>query len=386
MSSQRKLVIGLAVLGLLSGCGKSTEAPSSQASAGASLATPIASTAITVTETRTLRPTFELPAITEALQTAEIRPEVQAILREMHFAVGDLVEKDDLLVVLDPSKYQAQLAAAEANLQAAHANLEQAENNWDRAKKLGPQGYISALDRDRAKSGVGTARASVAQAKAGVAEAQLRLSRTTIKAPFSGKISRPYHAVGDLVGPLAIEPLFQLVQLDPIYARANIELSMYNDFVALRSKLTEDGIEIPDLEVFIELAGGQDYPYPGEFKGWSQSARGSQGTISGRVLYPNPKGLLLPGQNITIRGQAANKVERLVVPQRAVQQDQQGHFLKIIDQDNVVQRRNIQVGVREGTDWSIVPGSSELAEGDRVIAEGGSAYREGTTVEIVTQP
>ena len=262
----------------------------------------------------------------------------------------------------------------------------QAENNWERAKKLTPQGYISALDRDRAKSGVGTARASVAQAEAGVAEAQLRLSRTTINAPFSGKISRPYHAVGDLVGPLAIEPLFQLVQLDPIYARANIELSNYNDFVALRSKLTEEGIEVPDLEVFVELAGGQDYPYPGEFKGWSQSARGSQGTISGRVLYPNPEGLLLPGQNITIRGEAANKVERLVVPQRAVQQDQQGHFLKIIDQDNVVQRRNVQVGVRDGTDWSIAPGSSELAEGDRVIAEGGSAYKEGTTVEIVTQP
>jgi membrane fusion protein (multidrug efflux system) len=69
-----------------------------------------------------------------------------------------------------------------------------------------------------------------------------------------------------------------------------------------------------------------------------------------------------------------------------VQQDQQGHFLKIIDQDNVVQRRNVQVGVRDGTDWAIAPGSSELAEGDRVIAEGGSAYKEGTTVEIVTQP
>jgi membrane fusion protein (multidrug efflux system) len=383
MRSQCKLVLGLALLGLLGGCGKSNEAPPAQQAVEPARGTPIASSSIAVAEIRTLRPKFEVPAITEALQSAEIRPEVQAIIKSIDFSVGDLVEKGDVLVELEPSKFEAQTDAAEAGLQSAQANLEQAENNWARAQKLKPQGYISDLDSDQAKSGVGTARASVARAEAELELARHNLSRTTITAPFNGKISRPYHAVGDLVGPLAGQPLFQLVQLDPIYAVASIELSKYNEFVALRSKLSKEGVEVPDLEVYLELAGGQDYEYQGEFAAWSQAGKGSQGTISARVIFPNPEGLLLPGQNVMIRGEAAVKVDRVIIPQRAVQQDQQGYYVKVIDAENTVQRKNIQVGTRDGTDWSVLLG---LEAGERVIVEGGASYKPGTVVDIVDQP
>jgi membrane fusion protein (multidrug efflux system) len=383
MRSQCKLVLGLALLGLLGGCGKSNEAPPAQQAVEPARGTPIASSSIAVAEIRTLRPKFEVPAITEALQSAEIRPEVQAIIKAIDFSVGDLVEKGDVLVELEPSKFEAQTDAAEAGLQSAQANLEQAENNWARAQKLKPQGYISDLDSDQAKSGVGTARASVARAEAELELARHNLSRTTITAPFNGKISRPYHAVGDLVGPLAGQPLFQLVQLDPIYAVASIELSKYNEFVALRSKLSKEGVEVPDLEVYLELAGGQDYEYQGEFAAWSQAGKGSQGTISARVIFPNPEGLLLPGQNVMIRGEAAVKVDRVIIPQRAVQQDQQGYYVKVIDAENTVQRKNIQVGTRDGTDWSVLLG---LEAGERVIVEGGASYKPGTVVDIVDQP
>ncbi len=383
MRVQIKLAVGLAVLSLLGGCGKQTEAPPAQESAAASRGTPIASSSIAVAETRTLRPKFELPAVTEAIQSAEIRPEVQAIIKAIDFGVGDLVEKGDVLVELDASKFEAQIHSAEAGLESAQASLAQAENNWARAQKLKPKGYISDLDSDKAKSSVGTARAAVAEARAQLELAQHNLSRTTILAPFSGKISRPYHAVGDLVGPLAVQPLFQLVQLEPIYAVASIELSKYNEFVALRSKLSKEGVEVPDLEVYLELAGGQDYEYKGEFVAWSQAGKGSQGTISARVVFPNPEGLLLPGQNVMIRGEAAAKVERVVIPQRAVQQDQQGHYVKVIDAENTVQRKNIQVGARDGTDWSVLLG---LEEGERVVTEGGASYKPGTVVDIIDQP
>jgi RND family efflux transporter MFP subunit len=186
-----------------------------------------------------------------------------------------------------------------------------------------------------------------------------------------------------LIGPLAVQPLFQLVQLDPIYAVASIELSKYNEFVALRSKLSKEGVEVPDLEVYLELAGGQDYEYKGEFVAWSQAGKGSQGTISARVVFPNPEGLLLPGQNVMVRGEAAAKVDRVVIPQRAVQQDQQGHYVKVIDAENTVQRKNIQVGARDGTDWSVLLG---LEEGERVITDGGASYKPGIVVDIVDQP
>ena len=81
--------------------------------------------------------------------------------------------------------------------------------------------------------------------------------------------------------------------------------------------------------------------------------------------------------------QAAAKVDRVVIPQRAVQQDQQGHYVRIIDAENTVQRKNIQVGVRDDTDWSVLLG---LEAGDRVITEGGASFKPGTVGDIVDQP
>ena len=335
---------------------------------------------LVIASVRTIRPGFEYPAVIEALQNAAIRPEVQAPLLRNHFIAGDLIEEGQLLVELDPAKFNSKMAAATAALDAAKASARQAETNWQRAQKLKPKGYISALDFDRARAETDTRQAAVAQAEANVERAALDLSRSKISAPFAGKISRPYHAEGDLVGPLAIEPLFELVQLDPIYATGNVELSIYNNFIALRMKAKQEGVDVPPVAVGLLLAGGVTYPFTGEFVSWSHAAKGSRGTIAGRIKFPNPDGLLLPGQNVTLSGKTVRAVDRVMVPQRAVMQDQQGHYVKVLDSNDTVQRVNIEVGVRDGSDWAVPVG---LDEGSRVIAEGARNMKVGTLFNVV---
>jgi RND family efflux transporter MFP subunit len=184
--------------------------------------------------------------------------------------------------------------------------------------------------------------------------------------------------VGDYVTP-AGQPLFELVQLDPIYATASVGLKNYNNYVILRSEMERQGVEIPEVELTLELVGGLEYPHIGKFENWSHSSSQSSGMITGRALFPNPDGMLLPGQNVTLVGKAMKKTERTMVPQAAVLQDQQGYYVMIVDEDSIVQRRNLQMGVRDGADWAVREG---LEPGTRVIVAGAQALRAGTQVAV----
>lgn len=375
-----KLTLGLLLAGTLaiaiSGCDKTEQQQT--ATETAPQAIPLPASAVVVTSRRKIQPQFRHPGVIEALQEALIRPEISARLLATHFSAGDLVEKGDLLVELDASQYQAQLEGAKADLLSAKANEQQARTNWKRAEELMPKGYISALDYDKAKASIDVASAGVARAEAQLQKAQLDVDNTRISAPFSGRISKPRHAVGSLVQPSG-QPLFELVQLDPIYASASVDLSIYNTFALRLKELEAQGETLPEVELTLELAGGGAYPHSGRFENWSHHSDDSSGMIKGRALFPNPDGMLLPGQNITLVGRAIQAFERTMVPQAAVMQDQQGRYVMILDEDDTVQRRNIETGARDGADWAVHSG---LEEGTRVIAQGGQSLRPGTRISL----
>ena len=367
---------GIVLLISLAACGeKAAQAPAGGA-APAAVALP--GSAVMVTETRTIYPSFELPAMLESVQSARIRPEVSAAVIANHFTAGDTVAQGQLLVELDDARFQAELGAARAELEAAEAGVLQAESNWQRAEDLMPKGFISALDYDASRAAVETARAAVSQAKAQLTAAELKVSRSSIKAPFSGRISKPGHAVGDQVGPLSPTPLFELAQLDPIYVAAGIELGVYNKFTMLRQKLKAEGKEIPELAVSIDLTGAGEYPYEGTFEGWDHASGRSRGTVTGRSLFPNPDGILLPGQSVVLRGKAIEPMKRIFVPQKAVLQDQQGHFVLVVN-DGAIVRKNLEMGVRDGADWAVREG---LADGEMVVIEGAQRLAPGMQVTL----
>lgn len=341
-------------------------------------AVPLAASSVVSAAMQEVRPTFEHPAQVEAMQRAEVTPEVAATLTVTHFKAGDVVAEGDLLVELDADLYQTALDVAEAGLLSAEANQVQAKANWDRAEQLMPKGYISALDHDTAKASLGMAEADVAKALAELEKAKLDLMHTRIYAPFDGRISKPLFASGDYLTPTGGE-IFQLVQLDPIYVIASIPLDIYNHFVLLRESLVRDGLDIPELMVSLRLAGGEDYPYRGTFENWAHESDSASGMINARAVFPNPAGLLLPGQNVTVLGEAAHPVARLMVPQRAVAQDQQGSYVMVVDEDSRVARRNIRTGLRVDEDWAVLGG---LEEGERVIAQGAQNLRAGMQVSV----
>jgi RND family efflux transporter MFP subunit len=377
MERGMKLACILLIAAVAAGCSESEQQASPSAAAGAQ-GVPIAASAITTANSRVINPEFSLPALVEAVQSGKIRADVSANVAANHFTAGQLVKKGDLLVELDPAQYEAAVDAANAELLSARANLEQAEANWKRAESLVGQGYISDLDYDKAKASISVAQASVAKAQAGLDQATLNRDHTRIYAPFDGRISKPGYATGDFVAP-STGPLFELVQLDPIYVTANVAVSLYNDFVLLREELKEKGVDIPELKLYVQLAGERDYPYSGSFENWAHSSGDTSGMIAGRGLFPNPGGLLLPGQNVVLVGRAARAVTRIMIPQKAVMQDQQGRYIYTVDADDVVQRQNIEVGIRDGSDWAVVTG---LDEGTRVIVEGLQSLRPGTRLAI----
>ena len=362
---------------LLNACDRSQDTATPAATGPAAVT--LVGSAVMIAEIRSIKPEFTLPAIVEAVQNAKIRPQVSSTVKANHFVAGDIVEEGQLLVELDDSRMLAALESAEAELKSAKASVVQSEANWKRAQELQPQGYISALDFDKAKATVEVSRSSVAKAEAALTAARLNLEYTRIHAPFSGRISKPGHAVGDLVASLTVEPLFELVQLDPIYVTANVELGVYNRFVMLRQRIEREGQTVPELVVKVQLAGDMEYPHSGTFVAWDHASSGSQGTIAGRTRFANPDGLLLPGQNVILNGRAIESIERIFVPQKAVLQDQQGHFVLTIGDDDLVRRNNVEVGIRDGADWSIKSG---LESGDRIIIEGGQRLAPGMKITI----
>lgn len=372
-------ILCLLAVGLLA-CSDDKQAMPSSATDAAAINLPSAS--IVAATVREVSPAFEFPAVVEAVQLARVRPEITATVKAIHFSPGDMVEKGQLLLEFDDATYRAEYEVAEANLQSAEAAVREAGESWERAEELMPKGYISQQDYDKARAAHDSARAALASAKARVTKARLDLERTSIHAPFSGRISRAFYSPGESVipnSPNSPNPLFTLVEMDPIFVTAGVQLQEYHKFVLLRKELEERGVEVPPLEVKLTLDGGQPYPYPGRFEAWDNMSTASSATIAGRILVPNPEGLLLPGNHVTIHGQAARSFKRVLIPQKAVMQDQQGYYVKIVDAGDVVARRNVDLGLRYESDWIVLDG---LEDGARVITVGAQMLREGTPVTV----
>ncbi|MEN8198696.1 MAG: efflux RND transporter periplasmic adaptor subunit [Thermodesulfobacteriota bacterium] len=334
--------------------------------------------------TQKIQPQFEYPVSIEATEMASMRPQVSGIVKVRHFTPGQLVAENDLLMEIDDADYQVKIAEIKASLAQARANAGAAAANYRRAEKLKPKGYISLQDYDAAKAASASAQSLIDLLAAQLKGAKLNLNRTSILAPFAGKISESNYAVGDYVSPASQKPLFELVKLDPIYGIAKVDLKVYEKFVLKRLKLQEQGTEdIPILEFNLRLATGKIYPHKGEFVDWDHTASGGSGTIAGRAVFPNPDGLLLPGQNLTLTGHTSKILERIAIPQKAISQDQQGHYVYTIDGEDKVQRKNIEVSIRHGSDWLVPEG---LEPGDRVVVEGLQKVRPGISVEVDLLP
>lgn len=329
---------------------------------------------------RDIHPSFEHPGIIEALQTASIRPVISAQLIASHVTPGATVKEGDLLFELDPREFEFALAEAQANLELMKAQEGEYKLQLERSQTLVERQTVAQSDLDLATAKYNAALAQIHAAQAAVDRAEKNLEDTKIYAPFDGRISASYYAVGDFVAPtnpVEPEPLAEMVKLDPIYVLGYISQSVYGLFLERRAQMAEAGEDIPELELSMTLPTGRDYPEKGKFVSWDFQAAADRGSIAARAEFPNPDGILLPGMNVRIHGQSIEALHRLVVPQRAVGQDQQGRFVYVVGDDGTVERRTVEMGLRDGPDWTVISG---LEEGEYVIVEGLQKARPGATV------
>lgn len=313
-----------------------------------------------------------------ARDDVSIQAKVSGYLLSHNFREGELVAAGDLLYQIDPAEFEAQMSRARAALAKAKANQAVAYSNYKRGKDLLPDGNISASEMDQLTASKLEADANVESALAQIKTAEVSLSYTRILAPITGRIGRNEFSTGDLVGPNS-GTLNTLVSIDPIQALFQLSEAIYVASVIERmgSDRTQELTDsVSDVRVLLELSNRQLYKEEGRIDYIANRISEDTGTLEARASIPNPDGHLVPGQYVRVILESETLLEALFVPQAAVQADQQGNFVLVVEND-VVQRRNVVLDQR--VDDKVVARQG-LDEGDQVIVRGLQQVRPGQPV------
>ncbi|HVW57297.1 MAG TPA: efflux RND transporter periplasmic adaptor subunit [Rhizobiaceae bacterium] len=319
-------------------------------------------------------PTYTTIGRVQAIQSVQIHAMVQGILQQVAFQEGSDIKEGQLLFVIQPDIYDAQVKSAEAALAKAQAALKNDQLTVARDQDLVKRGATPQATLDEAVATRDADQANVEAAQAQIETARINLGYTRITAPISGRIGAAAVTKGNLVDSTT-GALATLVQLDPIRVVFSVDQSQ------LVTAEQKRGTSIQQLtQEFlprIQLSNGTMYDQPGKLAFVSNQVDQATGTIPIYAEFPNPRKLLLPGQyvNIVIRPSKAD--EELVVPIAAVQQDSQGKFVLVVGPDKKVSEERIQATRQAGQNWIVTSG---LKEGQTIIVQGVQKARAGQVV------
>jgi len=323
----------------------------------------------------------EYTARLEAIDSVEVRARVSGYLESVHFREGSVVKKGDLLFLIDPRPYEAQLRRAEGDLELAKSRLNLAQKNLARVAFLIKSNAMSKEEAETRAAVVRQAEAGVAASQAAVDAAKLDVEFTRVTAPVSGRVSRKLVTEGNLInGGVGTQGtlLTTIVSLDPLYVYFEANERDYLKYV----RLAKSG-ELPSSRdyknpVQVGLADEKGFPHQGYMDFVDNQIDRGTGTIQGRAIIPNSDGLLAPGLFVRLRLIGSGHYKALLVPDDAVQSDQAEKFVWVVDGDNKVHYRKITCG-------SLHDGLRVVREGltpeDRVIVKGIQRARPDAIVE-----
>jgi membrane fusion protein (multidrug efflux system) len=321
----------------------------------------------------------ELTGRTQASEVAEVRPQVSGLVTARLFAEGSQVQSGQALYQIDARPYAAMVAQARAALANAAAVVEANRLKAQRLATLAAGGGVSKQDAADADAAWQQSRAQVALASAALDAAKVNLEFTRITAPIGGRIGQSSVTRGALVTAAQPIALAKIQRLDPIWI--NIQQPSA-DFIALRHALETGKLSgTGSAPVRVVLSDGTPWPSPGRLDFADIDVNEQTGTVSLRVIVPNPHGDLLPG--LFVKAQLAQGVVRdgILVPQAAVSRDQRGNpMVLVVGNDNVIETRNVVTATTFGANWLVTSG---LRTGERVVVEGQLTARAGTHVKVV---
>ncbi len=376
------MVLSVVFLSVLPGC-KETQIPTP----------PAPMVTVAKIEERTIQDFVVFTGRTEAVESVDVRARVSGYLVETRFKDGQDVKKGDVLFVIDPRPYQADLDRAQGEFDRAQADQQLAAIEYSRSRELRSKNAVSAQDFDAKAAAYLRAQAGSASAKAALDTAKLNLEFTTITSPIDGQASKAAITPGNLITANMSDPLTVIVSTNPVYAYADIDERQLLKYIRLQnsekanavdsgSKTEKAPEESSKTAIHLQLADEKGFPHVGYIDFADNRINTSTGTISLRGVFQDEDNLLGPGMFVRLRFPGGPQYQALLVPQESIGTDQGQKFVYIVNPEGIVEYRRVEPGALQDDGWRAVTG--DLKVGEAVIVEGMIKTRPGDKVS--TQP
>jgi multidrug efflux system membrane fusion protein len=342
----------------------------------------------------------EFTGRTEAVETVEVRPRVAGYIQEIRFRSGQLVNKGDVLFVIDPRWHKADYERVSAEFERAQARLQNAEREAKRAAQLLSNNVVSKEEAEARETRYQEAKAALLAAEAARDTARLDLDHTLVRAPITGRVSRELLSVGNYVSGTAgnATVLTTIVSVDPVYVYADIDensLLKFNELARnsqlhLETKSNDSASANLEFEepsragavpVELQLADEEGFPHRGYIESFDNRVDPTTGSILLRAVFPNTDGRVVPGLFARIRIPASARHTALLIEERAIGTDQAQKFVFTLTETNTVAYRPVKLG-------PVIAGKrvirSGLESGEQVVVNGLQRVRPGMPVRAQT--
>jgi len=330
---------------------------------------------------------LEFTGTTESVASVEVRARISGFLESKHFTPGTQVAEGDLLFVIDPREYEADLQASKAELQGAVTQLKRAQTELERAEKLFQKQAGSEFDVVKWQAERDVGQAAIVRAEAQVERDELNLSYTKVVAPISGRVGRNLVDPGNLVGEGEATLLTTITDARPVYVYFNLnERDLLRVLEIYRAELEDKGID-PEREgarkaeipLQLGLANEDGFPHGGVLDYADSKLDSKTGTLQLRGVFQNEEvpPRIVPGLFARVRMPIRERADALLVSERAIASDQTGRYVLLVNGENIVEKQVIEVGQRHDGFLVVEKG---LNPDDRVVVNGLQRARPGAEV------
>lgn len=379
LSNKSRVLFAVAVVALLGAGGGLFLAGNDRAKAEASAdktppATPVSVAKVSERDTAIWD---EFSGRLEAIEQVEVRSRVAGAIQEIRFREGALVQKDDVLVVIDPALYAAEVARAEAQVAAAQAKLVFTKSDYQRGQQLSGSQTISQRDQDNRVNVYREAEANLKAAQATLKTAQLNLGYTEVRAPVTGRVGKREITVGNLIAAGPGSPLLTtIVSTSPIYASFNADEQVV--LRALNALGKDDAAsKTGRIPVKMGTATSEGLPFEGHMQLIDNQVDPRSGTVRVRAIFDNEDGHLIPGQFVRLQMGQPKAERAMMVNERAIGTDQNKKYVMVVNKENKAEYREVKLGVAVDGLRMVTSG---LKPGEQIVVKGLQRVRPGAAV------